>query len=48
MFTNTLQLDCSVCDHLWFEIDLMNGNNKSYIDILLSHFSEDLDTLKEF
>jgi hypothetical protein len=48
MFTsNELGLECSVCNSLWFDRDLTKASNK-HVEILRLHFSDNLDTLKEF
>jgi hypothetical protein len=47
MFTNNeFGLECNVCDRLWFDRDLTKASNK-HVEILRSHFSDNLDTLKE-
>jgi hypothetical protein len=44
---NAFGLECSVCERLWFDRNLTKASNK-HVEILRSHFSEDLHTLKEF
>jgi hypothetical protein len=47
MFTNIeFGLECSACDRLRFDRDLTKSSNK-HVEVSRSHFSDDLDTLKE-